>query len=213
MPAFNLHPVLESDMVLHEMVKGFSNHMLSKFGATLVPKEDSLEMKAIAIGMDLGNFIGMGGLASSESFMTRYTTTLGTNIYMPKAHREDLLLFLEILTHECQHVIQFKESGVEFAWLYLSEPEARVKYEADAYAAGMAVTQWLTGSVPLEMAEWVVKSLVEGYHLRREDAELAADLIKSHMVSLTNGMVMSRSAREAISYLEANYGDLKGAFQ
>jgi len=192
------------------IAKAFSVHMCAKFGATVREKENATEMQAIAWGMDLGKFVGVTGLASSAEFMTRYTTTLGTNIYMPKGHRENPLTFIEVLTHECQHVAQFKESGIEFAWLYLSEAEARVKYEVDAYAAGVAINQWLTGKIPTDTAEWIVSSLVSGYHLRQEDAELAEKLLKSHLVSLKNGVIMSKSGREALAFLDANYPKLRG---
>ena len=193
---------------LNKLAQAFSSHMCSKFGATVHHKEDATEMKAIAWGMDLGRWVGIGGLASSSDFMTHYTTTIGTAIYMPESHRSRPLTFIEILTHECQHVLQFKESGIKFAWLYLKEPEARVKYEVDAYAAGAAIQQWLTGA--LDGSDRIVSSLVAGYHLRQEDADLAADMLKSHMVSLKNGVVMSGAAREAISYLKENHPALYG---
>jgi hypothetical protein len=181
----------------------FAVHMCGKFGARVLHKEDSIEMRAVAMGMDIGKFFG-ASLASSHDFMTRFTTTLGKNIYMPAAHRADPLVFMEIVTHECQHVIQFGESNVAFAWLYLAEPEARVKYEADAYAAGLAITQWLTGELPADSVESIVARLVAGYSLRAEDADLAAGILESHMVSLKAGVVMSAAAREAIKYLKAN---------
>lgn len=195
---------------LKTVAEDFSVFMCATFGASIHPKEDAFEMKAIAWGMDLGRGFGVGGLASGSDFMTRYTTTIGTAIYMPKPVRENPIEFISTLTHECQHVLQFKESGIEFAWLYLAEAEARVKYEADAYAAGLALFQWLSGVLPSGAIEGVVASLVNGYHLRPADAELAEDMLKSHFASLKNGVVMSRSAREAIKFLSANYPELHG---
>jgi hypothetical protein len=195
---------------LKTVAEDFSVFMCSHFGATILPKEDAVEMKAIAWGMDLGRGFGATGLASGASFMSDYTTTLGTNIYMPKSHREDYADFIAILTHECQHVLQFKESGVEFAWLYLAEPEARARYEADAYAAGLALAKWMHGSLPADPISGIVAGLVRGYSLRQADAELAEDMLKSHFVSLKNDMIMSKSAREAIKFLDANYPELRG---
>jgi hypothetical protein len=194
----------------NKVAQAFSAHMCQKFGASVHHKEDAFVMKAIAWGMDLGKFVGMTGLASSDQFMTHYTTTVGTDIYMPKMHRDNPMVFIEVLTHECQHVIQFKASGIEFAWLYLKEPEARVKYESDAYAAGIAIQQWFMGVTPWNGADSAVQSLVAGYHLQQQDADLAADILKSHMVSLKNGIVMSGAAREAIDFFTKNYPELKG---
>lgn len=189
---------------LAKVATAFSKHMRGKFGARVLPKEYSFEMQGIAMGMGIGKIFGASGLATPSDFMAYFTTTLGTNIYMSKAHRDDPLLFIEILTHECQHVLQFNESNIEFAWLYLAEPEARVRCEADAYAAGLAVTQWLTGELPADSVESIVGRLTSSYALRPEDADLATDMLRSHMASLKSGIVMSRSAREAIKYLKVN---------
>jgi hypothetical protein len=198
---------------LKQIAQAFSAHMCVKFGAHVHPKESSLEMKAIAMGMDIGGLFGASGLASGKDFLRDFTTTIGSDIYMPAAHRSwaDPLGFMQILTHECQHVLQFTESNVEFAWLYLKEPEARARYEADAYAAGLAVTQWLTGELPSDAVESIVSSLAGSYSLRPEDAALAADMLRSHMASLKNGIVMSASAREAIAFLAASEPELRHA--
>lgn len=182
----------------------FSIHMCGTFGARVINKETSIEMRGVAMGMDLGKLFGATGLASGGDFMEHFTTTLGANIYMPAQTRANPLTFIETLTHECQHVIQFNESNIAFAWLYLKEPEARVKYEADAYAAGLAITEWLTGDLPTDAVEIVVAKLVAGYSLRAEDSALAADILKSHMASLKNGVVMSAAARVAIAYFESS---------
>lgn len=196
---------------LKAIAKVFGAYMEERFDCSVVAKESAPEMDAIATGFDLARFFGATGVAKGDAFKTHFTTTVGSRIYMPKSHREDPLLFIEILTHECQHVLQFQESGLKFAWLYLAEPEARVKYEADAYAAGLAVERWLTGHTDDNKIDWVVDSLVSSYHLRAEDAKLAEKMLKSHYVSIKNGIVMSKAGREAISWLDTNHPELKRA--
>lgn len=196
---------------LKAVAKVFGAYMEERFDCAVVAKESAPEMDAIATGFDLARFFGATGVAKGDDFKSRFTTTVGSRIYMPKPHRDDPLLFIEILTHECQHVLQFQESGLKFAWLYLAEAEARVKYEADAYAAGLAVERWLTGHTDNNKIEWVVESLVSSYHLRAEDASLAEKMLKSHYVSIKNGIVMSKAGREAISWLNANHPELKRA--
>lgn len=196
---------------LKAVAKVFGAYMEERFDCAVVAKESAPEMDAIATGFDLARFFGATGIAKGGDFKSRFTTTVGSRIYMPKPHRDDPLLFIEILTHECQHVLQFQESGLKFAWLYLAEAEARVKYEADAYAAGLAVERWLTGHTDDNKIEWIVDSLVSSYHLRAEDANLAEKMLKSHYASIKNGIVMSKAGREAISWLEANHPELKRA--
>jgi len=193
-----------------KIAEAFGAYMTERFDCEVIHKENAPEMDAIALGFDLARFFGATGVAKGDAFKSHFTTTVGSRIYMPKSHRDNSLLFLEVLTHECQHVLQFRESGLKFAWLYLAEAEARVKYEADAYAAGLAIEQWLTGRINEVSLGWIVESLVSSYHLRAADADLAAKMLKSHYVSIKNGVVMSQSAREAISWLDANYPDLKG---
>lgn len=195
---------------LKRVADDFAIHMTTKFGAKLIPKESAFEMEAIAYGMDLGRFAGMTGLSSREDFMKLITTTIGTNIYMAAQHRNDPLSLIEVLTHECQHVLQFKESGINFAWLYLAEGEARVKYEVDAYAAGVAMHRWLTGGVPEGTIAGTVNSLANVYHLRQADLDLAEKMLQSHMASLKAGVVMSASAREGIDFLTRHYPELQG---
>ena len=196
---------------LKAIAKVFGAYMEERFDCSVVAKESAPEMDAIATGFDLARFFGATGVAKGDAFKTHFTTTVGSRVYMPKSHREDPLLFIEILTHECQHVLQFQESGLKFAWLYLAEPEARVKYEADAYAAGLAVERWLTGHTDDNKIDWVVDSLVSSYHLRAEDANLAEKMLKSHYVSIKNGIVMAKAGREAISWLETNHPELRRA--
>ena len=66
------------------------------------------------------------------------------------------------------------------------------------------------GSLPADPISGIVAGLVRGYSLRQADAELAEDMLKSHFVSLKNDMIMSKSAREAIKFLDANYPELRG---
>jgi hypothetical protein len=195
---------------LKKVAEEFSEYMTKRFDCEVIPKEGAPEMDAVALGFDLARFFGATGVADGDDFKSRFSTTIGSRIYMPKSHREDPLRFIEILTHECQHVLQFQESGVKFAWLYLAKPEARVKYEADAYAAGLAVERWLLGDLDVATLDWIVGSLVSSYHLRASDADLAAKMLKSHFVSIKNGVVMSKAGREAISWLDKNYPELKG---
>jgi len=62
-------------------------------GYKLVPKEDSRLMKFLAII-----------LFFNGDFMSRYTTTVGSTVYMPKDHISSGTRNLSTLAHEAQHV-------------------------------------------------------------------------------------------------------------
>jgi hypothetical protein len=183
--------------------------MCTTFGAKIIHKEDSTSMMAVAIGMDVGRLFGAKGIAPAADFMSKFTTTIGNRIYMPAVHRSPPDRFVEVATHEFEHVDQWNRAHVEMPWLYLTEPEARVHYEADAYAAGLAITYWLTGLLPADTVEHAVALLVGSYHLRPEDANLATDLLRSHVASIKSGLAMSKAARVAIEWFTTNHPDLK----
>jgi hypothetical protein len=204
--------LIMADVDMKKVASDFSQYMCTKYGASIQTKETSDLMKMAAFGLDMGRFVGIGGLSSGKDFMTEVTTTIGTTIYMPSSIQNgDPVTFIQILTHECEHVAQFKASAFAFSWLYATESEARVKDETDAYAAGLAITIWLVANVDLsKSAEEIVQTLISNYHLQQADADLATTVLKSQLASLKNGIVMSQSSRDAIAWFEQNYLALKG---
>lgn len=185
-------------------------HLAAQFGLTVHDKETSTLMKAIAFGMDVGSAFSPG-LPKGGDFMTRFATTVGKDVFLPQSIRDNPLSVLEVVTHEAQHVVQFNDTHVEFAWFYLTDASARAQFEADAYASGIAVRCWLTGQPHTDSIPWVLDSLVKSYHLKAEDRVYAEAALKSHMASLSSGLVMTRAARSAIGFLDKNYPDLKGS--
>ena len=192
------------------VAQGLQEHLRKEISFSVCDKETSDIMKAVAFGMDIGSKF-TSGIPTGSSFMTNYATTLGPVVFLPQSIRDNPLSLCEVITHEAQHVLQFQSTGLEFAWFYLTDSAARAQFEADAYASGIAVRCWLTGVVPQTLVASVVASLVLGYHLRPEDTTYAEAAIKSHMASLASGLVMTKSARIALAYLNHTYPELKGS--
>lgn len=184
-------------------------HLIKEFTFTVEDKETSDLMKGVATGLDMARKF-TAGLPNSEDFMALFATTIGRRVFLPKVIRDNPKSKCEVVTHECEHVFQYAETGLEFCWFYLKDSVARAQFEADAYAAGIAVHCWLTGQTPASNIAWVVQNLVNSYHLLPEDAAYAEMAIKSHMASLASGIIMSKSARSAIAFLQAKYPGLKG---
>jgi len=191
---------------LEAACQSFVAHMTTAFGATLRNKEESDEMRAIGLGLDLARVLG-ASTPSRDHFMGHISTTLGRAIYVPPEVRANARSMLVVLTHECQHVAQLQQETIQFPWLYLREPEARTRYEVDAYAAGLAVGRWLTGR--MATIDDIHGRLMRSYHLRPEDGDLARDLLRSHIASLESDVAMARAGREAIAFLDANFPHLK----
>lgn len=199
---------MSEDLVV--VAQSLSAHLQSEFGFTVEDKESSLLMKGVVTGLDIAHFFG-AKVPDHKAFMERYATTIGKVVGLPKPIRDNPLSKMEVVAHEAQHVLQYLESKITFAWLYLKNPADRAQYEADAYATGIAVRCWLTGQEPSDTdLDFVLRSLVEGYHLRDEDITYARVPILSHFESIRSGIYMTRSARVAIAFLEANYPSVKG---
>ena len=195
--------------LLTQAAEGLVAHLKSEIGFTVSNKEDSPIMKAIALGMDLArNF--SSSLPTGDSFMQEYATTAATDIYLPKLVRDNPYYMITVVTHEAQHVLQFQDTGVEFAWYYLVDNAARAQFEADAYASGAAVGAWLTGRPTEESISAILESLIVGYHLKAEDITYAEAALQSHIASISAGVLTTRTARMSIGYLEQNFPQLKG---
>ena len=112
---------------------------------------------------------------------------------------------LEAVTHECEHARQFwrgeyltgstegatLEGGAAFAWLYLVEPEARVRFEARAYRAGLEVRHAL--GLPLPSADELAAVLGRGYALDASHVEYGRQLLASALTSVRAGLVTTDS--------------------
>lgn len=127
---------------------------------------------------------------------------------------------VETITHEAEHVGHFwrgefrdktphedraLEGGVAFAWLYLVEPAARIRFEARAYRAGFEVRHAL--GLPLPTAEQCVDALFRFYALPDEHREFALTMFTSMLVSVSKGVVTTDAGKAMIQHLR-NHGVL-----
>lgn len=127
---------------------------------------------------------------------------------------------VETIAHEAEHVGQFwrgefrdkkphgdraLDGGVAFAWLYLVEPIARIRFEARAYRAGFEVRHAL--GVPLPSPEQCVDALFHFYALPDEHREFALTMFTSMLVSVGKGVVTTDAGKAMIQHLR-NHGVL-----
>lgn len=197
--------------LLADVAADLTGYLSHEIGFTVEDKESSTFMEAVASGMDLASHVA-DGLATSDAFMTRYATTIGNTVYLPKLIRDNPRSVIEVVPHEGQHSVQYQASEVKFAWLYLTEAADRAQVESDAYATGLSIRAWLTGQ-PIQVGDlqWILSSLVQGYHLRESDKDYARVALLSHVQSIHDGITMTTSARATVAFLERKYPQLKGA--
>lgn len=97
-------------------------------------------------------------------------------------------------------------SGLAFAWLYLTEPEERARYEAEAYAAGMEIRAMREGVTPA--LDDVGQSLCCAYALPAAERAFARTILRSRRVECLEGVYRSTAALAARDILRAIHPSL-----
>lgn len=184
--------------ITQETADAFCSAMCSQFSARIARKSQAIEMKVVGTLFDLARLVGINVPAGHD--FERFATTLGPMIYLPDGLTPEQTV--EIVTHECQHVRQFWTRGFEFLWLYLVEPEARVRHEAEAYGAGLSVQHALTGTMPT--LDDIVLPLEGGYSLAPEHVALGRLLLEQQATAIADGIVTTEAGSAALKWLRSH---------
>lgn len=149
------------------------------------------------------------GLATWDAgtLAERVSVTLSSpisRVYLSPAAVLDPVTLVSTVTHETGHAWQAEhiatpgdpsERGGSMPWpsvvawpiLYLGEPEARAKAEADQYAA----SEWVRRRLGAQAQSYAaaLASMREGYHLDAPAVVLAEDILRSHWATMDAGGV------------------------
>jgi len=184
---------------------------LDRVPAYVVRKSNEVEMKVIAAALDAIRAVAGSRVPPGASWM-QWGTTLGPKVYMPDGL--SLLGWIEMLTHELEHVSQFWRGefpeggvgeralpgGIGMAYLYLAEDIARVRYECRAYTSGSEVRSHLRQ--PLPSLDEVQLPLEQGYMLGPKALHLARSIMDANLESVEAGTLTTVSGRIAVNVLE-----------
>ncbi len=189
--------------VTPEMVKGLWDFLSQTYQTEIVPKEKSLVMKVVAQTLDLLQ------ITDKQSFMTRFTTTLGRVIYVPftpgvPTPLHSLESQLSIAAHEHQHVIQLdaKGGGFTFMYNYLASQAWRAAYEAEAYRVSMTMQYRLRGSMSSPMSYAL---LLKSYGIDQAGQDYAAEFLDLAVPSIRRGGIPDEAARVSLYWLQDNH--------
>ena len=180
----------------------FKARMAERFHAREQDKSKAAEMAWLAQGFDVARTFG-AAVPAGHVFAT-YATTLGPIIYLPEGLSPDEQI--DIFTHEIEHVRQFWAHGFEFAWLYLTAPEARARYEAEAFTQQFKLRYARTGRLPT--LDEVSFPLEQGYALPPGDVALGLTSIEQWLTSIAAGLIVGEVSAEAIRILKGMDPDL-----
>jgi len=180
-----------------ELTKQFYIEACQKFGATIVQKDDSEFMAAIATVLNQLN------ITDRDDFMKRFTTTIGTKIYVPFdvgiAGDYTLEDQVDVLVHELVHVQQYDANEPKFVLCYLLNEAARAEYEAQAYSADMEMHYWRTGRIYDIRGR---AQLLDNYALEQDEINFAAEYMESIATTIQEGAAVNNVAAWAMDWME-----------
>jgi hypothetical protein len=225
-----------------EVAHAFEAHLSRELKGQVVTKELDLVHQGIAKLFDvaddaedrvrnLATYIHMDvpelGLPTGTEYLSRFGTTIGERVALPKAWRADDYAEnrFDILTHEFCHVTQYHR-GVDAGWwpkvvshsvLYLTAAlkddasEYLGHVEGDAAGAGAAIDKWM--GRPLRAIPGLVQTFRRSYAIRPAGAVVAEQTLRTHYRALeVGGQPNVKAARVALEWLRANAPEFAGAF-
>lgn len=180
--------------------RAFATDLCAEFGAHLHVKDVPV-MRVVAAVFDVARACG-ASVPGGDVFLSRFATTIGTEICVPEAMlRGDGPALEDLLAHEAEHVAGFRADPVGFVDRY-SVSEGRARIEADAAGACAAARYARTGQVP-DAAD-VLPDLVAAYGCTAADAALALDVYRSHAYALAYGTPQTTAGAWALARLRAH---------
>lgn len=168
--------------------EGFTAKMLRAFNGMLVRQETLSRVSVDAIAVDLPALLPLDAI------------TLGPLVYL----KSGLDPWIEVLTitRECQYLSQLSGRPFEWLWFYISEPEMRVRYVADAMHAQIELQYLRDSTLPTRHA--VESALKSNYNLGQGDIELGMMLMERAATAARAGLISTQAARIAVEVLRTS---------
>lgn len=131
--------------ITSEIVIKYHKYMAKTYEFQIIDKLNAPEMQIIAA--TIKKFIPI----DSESFLKKYATTLYNRVYIPykigKGSKTELFRQIRIITHEAQHVVDFREDPYKMA-TYLALDSERAKIESRAMSTNLYLYWWYGKKFP-----------------------------------------------------------------
>ena len=190
-----------------ELVQNFWAYMQSEYGSDVIQKADSELMKLVA------KFLDVAGIQDDETFMTRFTTTLHNNIYIPFELGDTsrgLWGQIRLCVHEHQHIEQGNREGwIKFGGEYLTSPSFRANYEAEAFGCDMEMEYWRQGQNFEALAYGQRRvEVLKLYGCKPEHIEQAKQTIAIRAGVLVQGGVENKCSQLAFDWLNTHAPEL-----
>lgn len=177
----------------------FAEALRERFDSRYRRKQNSALMQAAARLMQ-----AFGYVQSGDTFLNRYATTLGRNIYLPwKIGAADVDYWGQMITicHEHEHVAQFRSGQLGLTYLLNSSKRARL--ETDAYRTQLELEFWRYQRVRLPVDKFL--DALRFYKVNRRDLDEAYARITSMIESTNAGVVATKAGQRAIEWLDNRF--------
>lgn len=193
--------MIPADKLTPEGAMLAARELVTTSHGVLVRKGDVPGMSVVRGVFDALHAAGLSVPSGAE--FDRYSHALGPFVVIADGLSPAELL--AVVAHECEHVRQFWEGeyakgqtvgatlngGAAFAWLYLVEPEARVRFEARAYRTTLEVLHLL--GAPLPTIDALTEALARGYALDAAHVQFGRELLESALLSVRGGVYTTTS--------------------
>lgn len=207
--------MIAAEKLTPEVAAAVVRELISVSRGVLVRKGDVPGMAIVRGVFDTLHALGLSVPTGAE--IDRYSHAIGPFVVI--AEGLSPVEFLAVVAHECTHVDQFwngeyrkgqtvgktLDGGATFAWLYLVEPEARVRFEVRAYRTTLEVLHML--GAPLPTLDALTEALARGYLLDAAHVQFGRELLESALASVRGG-VYSTTAGVRVEALLQRYGVL-----
>ncbi len=179
-------------------VRAYWAYMQKKYDSKVINKANSEEMKMAAW------FLDKMGIQSKKTFMKKFTTTIGHNIYTPVkigvGSASELRHQIALCAHEHKHVYQGNKNMFKFMWEYSTSPSKRIMYEVEAYRINLELHFYFTGEI-LDIEE--MGDNMKNYGCPAKDIRVFKKYLKLYAKTVERGGVYDPIAKDAIKFLKA----------
>lgn len=180
-------PIDPTDFTSDEALADLEAFLCQRFRVVVRVKDESVVMQGVAAAFGVAEMLG-ANVPTSEEFLTRFATTLGPVVFLPKnpptGKRRARLIW-----HEIGHGFHFWEAPLFMPRAYVQSAEKRAAYEAEA-ERGAIEGAWLQfGELPT--AEAVHGFMQHGYAAPPPDVTLAQQLVDAAATACASGVITS----------------------
>lgn len=196
-------------MISAEHSDGCIEHVRKSVGAMILKERSALDIGVVKHLLGALRALGVK-IPSDEEFLEFQTTTIGTMLYLPNGMDAEKRLFAAI--HGLEHVSQFQKGeyegdggikdGMEMAFLYLANGQARARLEQRANRAAWEVAH-IALKKPLPKIEEACSFLEVGYLLSEDDKKLSRELAAQWLTEVRYGIADTVAGRSGIDYLKS----------